>query len=443
MRKFFLLSLILYFFIVPLSYSQVHRDTISADNAIRILKAGNPINRFVIAGDLELWKLAPLVEVSKESLQRYPRYRVGRFITQEIRIMDSEIIGEITVVSKADIHYGSVCTVFYRRLIFSNVRIHGRVDFSDSEFENPVMFSYTHFDSEANFLNCYFSSLSFFECRFEGKVQLSEVKVDAIASFTSDEFKDKTEFFNAKFQNGVHFSSIHFEGQASFVGTEFNGESWFLGMEFGNKATFSSARFNRCFFSGVTFTKDTDLSDVTFGDTTLKGDIEIPAIQDIPTVFVLVTFEADADFIRTKFLSDIELAEAKFKKSLNFYRAEFNKDINIYFRDVNYSILNIDFDQIYKKIRKSEGPKSEPLSNIYEAFENYFQRSGELKYANMAHYMYKVNEFKEKRSFANYLEWIFFGSVSAYGTSLLRVVFYSFIVILIFLSYIFLPNQVP
>jgi uncharacterized protein YjbI with pentapeptide repeats len=152
-------------------------------------------------------------------------------------------------------------------------------DFRRTTFTGYADFSFTTFTGYADFFDTTFTGYAdFSDTIFTGNANFRRTIFTGSAYFSGTTFTGSANFRRTIFTGDAYFPSTTFTGSAYFSGTIFSGETNFLGMNF----TFASLpRYsffhylksrdgdiypvhNDVTFSGATFAKDADFSDIAF-----------------------------------------------------------------------------------------------------------------------------------------------------------------------------------
>ena len=190
-------------------------------------------------------------------------------------------------------------------------------------------------------------------------------------------------------------------------------------------------------------------------------------IPDFATIFKFVTFESNANFLKTVFSKGISFERVDFKKKANFIDADFSGNRRFILSYVKLNNLLIKLNQLpsldfwvikaedkikssmdterRKKEKKQEGEdvkgsiekikkereeiesreRLEPLSQVLKGLEANFRKQNQLSDANEAYYHMKVAELKEARKeekpwrrITKEAAWIFWGIPCGYGTKI-------------------------
>jgi hypothetical protein len=162
---------------------------------------------------------------------------------------------------------------------------------------NPIVLNLPKIDGNGKFLIA--SKIKLINCRIYGKVNFSDTIFQEEASFNETQFNNYVGFNNSEFRDKAYFISTLFCNPAGFNGTKFNmgaifsharfcGPAYFSGGgEFDGVADFSYSHFNRlAFFHEVKFKRDAAFNWAQFR----KG-----------AQFVFPDFKGEANFSESEF----------------------------------------------------------------------------------------------------------------------------------------------
>jgi len=247
--------------------------------------------------------------------------------------------------------------------IFTNVKVSGESDFSQSNFKKDVYFQGSIFANLINFRGCYVNgNLNFSKAVFQGKSEFSHINIEGQALFSSTLYEDELTFESSNFENDLLFDGVICQGEIKAERLTVQGIGNFLKGSFEGKVDFSHSHFfndlifsykiftenikffkinvdGNCYFDSLHIEKDFLLKESVFkgdlicDDSIIKGISNFTKLKVMNKTFLIdCSFENDIDFSKSKFMNDMFFSNCVFKT--NFY---FN----------NIEAKNIDFSNAY------------------------------------------------------------------------------------------------
>ena len=125
--------------------------------------------------------------------------------------------------------------------------------FYESRFDGDANFSNVHFNNVNEFIDlCFLGETSFYSTEFADDTYFVQNpgRIFALNKFTSPKYDEKTNFSEAKFKGKLHFENIEFNDGVDFIETIFYKESNFENIQFNNSSPdFKDAEFVKMIFS--------------------------------------------------------------------------------------------------------------------------------------------------------------------------------------------------
>ena len=119
--------------------------------------------------------------------------------------------------------------------------------FYESRFDGDANFSNVHFNNVNEFIDlCFLGETSFYSTEFADDTYFVQNpgRIFALNKFTSPKYDEKTNFSEAKFKGKLHFENIEFNDGVDFIETIFYKESNFENIQFNNSSPdFKDAEF--------------------------------------------------------------------------------------------------------------------------------------------------------------------------------------------------------
>ncbi|WP_189958174.1 pentapeptide repeat-containing protein [Streptomyces alanosinicus] len=199
---------------------------------------------------------------------------------------------------------------FHEDAHFAGAIFHKGAQFAESEIEGDGRFERAKFLGLANFSNASFrKATSFADCTFADAAEYRSARFYT-ASFMRAKFRDRCTFTGSTFSGRKsRFSHTEFFRTADFSASSFQRGVQFLAAQFHSAAKFTDSSITSGTFTGVTFAREVDFENVTFG----RGG------------FNDTTFSDDAIFSKAQFNDRAHFANALFRKAALFRDSRFNQ----------------------------------------------------------------------------------------------------------------------
>jgi len=158
--------------------------------------------------------------------------------TEHVCITDVEILRGLSGERKA----------ISSSIAITNSEVKGKVNFSNSRFQEQIAFVGTEFSGDADFADFrgakFDENAIFWEAKFGGDADFLGAKFDGIANFLETKFGGDANFLGVKFDGYADFLGAKFDGEADFAEAEFGGDANFFGAKFDGYADFLGAKFD-------------------------------------------------------------------------------------------------------------------------------------------------------------------------------------------------------
>ncbi len=391
---------------------------------------------------------------------------------------------------------------FIKKATFIEATFCGEANFSKATFSGEAVFSKTTFSKKILFFSgaTFSKGADFSEVTFSGKTDFSKAIFSGWTGFLWAAFNEWADFSETTFGREEDFDCVAdflgttFSGEAYFSEAIFSGRTYFTRATFHELAYFQGSRVNNLFLDATLFTKFADFREMTIGkidyrcgstaivkgridfrnsrisealfrDIIFENDVDFSDVKfgispkkgktggKLATVFRSVTFESDANFIRTEFHSDTAFERIKFKGDANFTDIGFKdfkhgdtKKFALSYLTFKHLLLSIDdlpdiqhwvrddkdrirsfVDVEDNKSNKTGEQNLQPLTKVLYSLEEVFHSQNNLSDANKAYYYRKLVEHEDARLMKRVdiwseMEWFFWGLPCNYATSWVRIV---------------------
>ena len=136
---------------------------------------------------------------------------------------------------------------------FSGSKFEGGINIKQSEFSDAIFFKESKFKGKFEIGNVVFDVISFDNSIFNCSVDMNDVNIESIASFSKCEFRDSVSINNCSFGE-CNFEFSRFDQLANFRSNTFNGLTQFYNVSF----------FDECIFNNSTFKDEADFREADF-----------------------------------------------------------------------------------------------------------------------------------------------------------------------------------
>lgn len=365
-----------------------HLETITAQEALSLLRAGKPLVRKRVKGDLLLG-------------------REGLGDPFEFELDEGRKVALALVSAPPEFER----TRFAQKLEVKGCLFEGRVQCAGLYFERDVEFSGTTFQTIAEFQYSVFDETAlFYQCRFAEKAKFGDTHFSEGAHFNRTTFVGPADFYNATFRKPAGFAHVVFQAYCNLSQTEFH----------------SPEILNPCL-------------DFRYG------------VCHEAAYLAGAKFKGIADFTGTQFRRQADFAEASFEY-VNFTNVEFGRlDLKweqiaghkllfgkIIIKDFNTSQPSFSTDEFNKMFRRREDTPLPDKHRQYDILKAIFIRQGDHVSADGCYYEWKqverrqsplgLNPEKWMMKAFHYLNWLSCG----YGGKPIRTVLFGLVTILVF-----------
>lgn len=264
--------------------------------------------------------------------------------------------------------------VFPSWISFENAIFKEPVSFEKSTFEGSVSFSGAIFEDDVEFINCKFdgySGSSFFDSKFNKRVDFSGSQFRGDVDFRYAEFKGESVFQRVTYEEDVDFGEAVFYGPVSFVNVIFMKEANFRGTSFSKQGD-SSTNFWKSIFRGhAIFWNSKFYSKLDFWSVRFKGSAS----------FAEATFHSKATFREVEFHGSVTFHSATFKDKFIVDSSTFNSSETFFWgakfrRDVRFDFVTFKRGCSFK-VRPDYVIEEEDHKDLKTEFE------GNLKFSNV------------------------------------------------------------
>ncbi|HPT36651.1 MAG TPA: pentapeptide repeat-containing protein [Methanothrix sp.] len=308
-----------------------------------------------------------------------------------------------------------------QKMVITNSKILGYVDFSGNIFNGPVNFSGTVFLKVADFVGAQFNDVAYFQyaqfkdnayfsfAQFKEKVFFFGTKFDKNAYFPSAQFGNKIYFSNAQIKKNSFFGGSQFLGDAHFENISFFGNSFFAKAQFSENVRFVVSKFCQyADFGRAQFEKNIDFEGAKFENV---ADFEGAQVRGV------------ANFKMVWFAGQTYFQWSQINNGASFETARFDGDV--YLNAMTYTRMYLPWDLIKNNLVFNSGS--------YFGLVNNYRALNWLEDANNCYYKYRTENQQGKSwiDLTKYLD-IFLCISSGYGLYPERLIYFSGIVILFF-----------
>lgn len=182
-------------------------------------------------------------------------------------------------------------------ITFKNCRFEGKVTAFNNKGDGAVI--------NVSFL----SNLSFIECIFNNDVNFRNSSVYGLTDFTKSAFNKKANFEECTFYQNAYFNTCTFADEVRFQNAFFMKKANFMNAEFNKNVSFQNATFN---------------SELQFGVGKFHGYAEFSLIKcNENSFFNYCEFDGNSNFNNARFTGNADFLKVKFKngefKNTSFY----------------------------------------------------------------------------------------------------------------------------
>lgn len=325
----------------------------------------------------------------------------------------------------------------------TNSRIEGRVNFSETAFNESVTFTRTIFNEDASFKKAKFSGIvdfgiaifsgdanfggaafsedAFFgKAIFSGDANFGEATFSMFVTFREAAFSKYSTFAQATIRNYADFVGVIFSDTALFIQAIFSGIIDFEKSTFTGYPSFSEAAFNGdikfvgASFVGANFTGSTFTGNTNFEKATFNG---------WNTAFEKVTFTGNTTFDKVTFKGNITFERATFTGITAFEKATFSQR-------VCFSLSQFNGDRLTFRDAKFPDPVSQ--EEACRKAKIVLEKAGNREDAGYHFYREMDAKRKQKPWYIRDPEYIFVQGLFGYGVHPYRLLFWWFAIILAF-----------
>lgn len=241
--------LIVFIFFCALGLGYLNAQTMSANELIAKINAGETVNLrgVTIDGDLDFTKLDNMRETNTGGDRKSYRSTVN----PAIRFTDCRFKDKVVGYDNA----GNDNWLKKNEPIY-HADFAGDVSFINCTFEDDALFKYSKFFADASFRGTEFQDQALFKyAHFDEYVDFSDTHFEDNANFKYTELTDGVTFAGAQFRDDAIFKYTELRREVSFAGAKFYGEANFKYIKFPTGTNLTNTSFGR----------DTDFKYATLG----------------------------------------------------------------------------------------------------------------------------------------------------------------------------------
>ena len=325
--------------------------------------------------------------------------------TEEINIIKKTIDKEVNFsncIFQEDVNFlGCIFSVKDKEKVGAT-SLKDKVDFKDCVFTKEADFSETIFEEDTNFSRSIFCIVSFQDAVFSKNVRFHETIFHNNVDFFNTSFKGLVDFYLVKFEDNQQFHTTDFLDRAIFSNTTFKGETQFIynKLDKNSYINFESAKFEKGLdISRANFNCNLNFWNIFIQNKNIseftKYVDDFGEHKEEATPSVYKQLRETYRIIKDNFYKQNNKIEGG-----NFYK----KEMNIYLKELN----NIIKDK--KRKEKSDSTKKKVGSNPFIVLGFYL--SGIFTFLYL--FLYSVN-FNDKHCYASFVCFFVLFIVFAYN----------------------------
>ena len=325
--------------------------------------------------------------------------------TEEINIIKKTIDKEVNFsncIFQEDVNFLGCIFYLKDKEKVGATSLKDKVDFKDCVFTKEADFSETIFEEDTNFSRSIFCIVSFQDAVFSKNVRFHETIFHNNVDFFNTSFKGLVDFYLVKFEDNQQFHTTDFLDRAIFSNTTFKGETQFIynKLDKNSYINFESAKFEKGLdISRANFNCNLNFWNIFIQNKNIseftKYVDDFGEHKEEATPSVYKQLRETYRIIKDNFYKQNNKIEGG-----NFYK----KEMNIYLKELN----NIIKDK--KRKEKSDSTKKKVGSNPFIVLGFYL--SGIFTFLYL--FLYSVN-FNDKHCYASFVCFFVLFIVFAYN----------------------------